>query len=139
LFKNILVALDLDHGEFNARILDIAAKLAAMGEARLRLIHVRFAIERALEYLPDGFLKDEEASARARLLEMAKGTKLSADRLSAVSPIGSIYDEVLAAAAAFEADLIVMGAHRPSMAKYLLGGNAARIVRHASMSVMVVR
>jgi nucleotide-binding universal stress UspA family protein len=33
----------------------------------------------------------------------------------------------------------VIGSHRPSMAIYLIGSNAARIVRHAKCSVLVVR
>ena len=37
------------------------------------------------------------------------------------------------------ADLIVMGSHRPELADYLLGANAAKVVRHADCSVMVVR
>jgi len=46
---------------------------------------------------------------------------------------------VLEEAEACKADLIVMGSHRPAMATYLLGSNAARIVRHAPCSVMVLR
>jgi nucleotide-binding universal stress UspA family protein len=37
------------------------------------------------------------------------------------------------------ADLSVVGSHRPTTATYLLGSNAASIVRHAKRSVMVVR
>jgi universal stress protein F len=107
--------------------------------ADLRLIHVRFMIERALEYLPDGYFQEEEQMSRAELLDLAATTGIPSQRLSAVSPIGSIFDEVLAAAEDFEADLIVTGPHTPSMAKYLLGGNAARIVRYAKMSVLIVR
>lgn len=52
---------------------------------------------------------------------------------------GTIYDEVLRAADKLGVDVIVMGAHRPALKDYLLGPNAARIVRHASQSVYVVR
>lgn len=52
---------------------------------------------------------------------------------------GSIYDEILRAADKVQADLIVMGAHRPELRDYLLGPNAARVVRHAMQSVYVVR
>ena len=37
-----------------------------------------------------------------------------------------------------EADLVV-GSHRPAMKDYLLGTNAARVVRHAGRSVLVAR
>ena len=51
----------------------------------------------------------------------------------------SIYAEILAVAEEAEADLIVVGSHRPAMKDYLLGTNAARIVRHARCSVLVAR
>jgi len=52
---------------------------------------------------------------------------------------GTIYDEVLRAAEKLKVDVIVMGSHRPEFKDYLLGPNAARVVRHANCSVYVVR
>jgi len=52
---------------------------------------------------------------------------------------GSIYDEILRAADKLAADVIVIGSHRPELKDYLLGPNAARVVRHAKQSVYVVR
>ena len=37
------------------------------------------------------------------------------------------------------ANLIVVQSHRPELTDYLLGPNAAHVVRHADCSVMVVR
>ena len=51
----------------------------------------------------------------------------------------SIYAEVLGVAEEAEADLVVLGSHRPAMKVYLLGTNAARVVRHARCSVLVAR
>lgn len=52
---------------------------------------------------------------------------------------GRVYDEIITAAERVEADAIVMGSHRPELRDYLLGPNAARVVRHARQSVFVVR
>ncbi|MEZ5684676.1 MAG: universal stress protein [Paracoccaceae bacterium] len=52
---------------------------------------------------------------------------------------GTIYDQILRAADKLGVDVIVMGAQRPELADYLLGPNAARVVRHAKQSVYVVR
>ncbi len=52
---------------------------------------------------------------------------------------GSIYHEILRAADKLKADVIVIGSHRPELKDYLLGPNAARVVRHAKQSVYVVR
>ena len=52
---------------------------------------------------------------------------------------GTIYDEILRASEKLAIDVIVMGSHRPVFRDYLLGPNAARVVRHARCSVYVVR
>ena len=53
--------------------------------------------------------------------------------------MGGVYHDVLQEAEKIGADLIVVGSHRPTMATYLIGSNAAAIVRHAKCSVLVVR
>ncbi|WP_157019421.1 universal stress protein [Mesorhizobium xinjiangense] len=52
---------------------------------------------------------------------------------------GKVYEEVLEVAEDMKVDQIVIGAHRPRSADFLLGANAARIVRHATCSVTVIR
>ena len=52
---------------------------------------------------------------------------------------GNIYTGILETAEKVEADLIIIGSHRPTMSDFLLGPNAARVVRHAECSVLVVR
>ena len=52
---------------------------------------------------------------------------------------GSIYEEILEVAKKTGADLIVIGAHQPHLSEFLLGPNAARVVRHSKCSVYVVR
>ncbi|TVP70748.1 MAG: universal stress protein [Rhodobacteraceae bacterium] len=52
---------------------------------------------------------------------------------------GNIYDEILRAADKLDVDVIILAAHRPEAKSYLLGPNAARIVRHARQSVYIVR
>ena len=64
---------------------------------------------------------------------------MPAGRVSIVSPFGSVYDEVLKQADEQKADLIVVGSHRPNWSTYLIGSNAATVVRHALCSVLVVR
>ena len=52
---------------------------------------------------------------------------------------GTIYHEIIKAAQDVAADAIVVGAHRPALRDYLVGPNAARVVRHAPQSVIVIR
>ncbi len=50
-----------------------------------------------------------------------------------------VYQKILAHANKIGADLIVVASHKPYVGDYLLGTTAARIVRHASCSALVVR
>ena len=52
---------------------------------------------------------------------------------------GTIYKSIIDTAEEISADLIIMGAHSPELQDYLLGPNAARVVRHSTKSVLVVR
>ena len=52
---------------------------------------------------------------------------------------GSVYEQVLKVAEELAVDQIVIGAHRPGLSDYLLGPNTARVVRHATCSVNVIR
>ena len=52
---------------------------------------------------------------------------------------GSIYEMIMASADRLDCALIIMEAHRPDLKDYLLGPNAARVVRHAKQSVYVIR
>jgi nucleotide-binding universal stress UspA family protein len=52
---------------------------------------------------------------------------------------GTIYDQIIQSADTFGCDAIVIGAHRPELKDYLVGPNAARVVRHATQSVFVIR
>lgn len=52
---------------------------------------------------------------------------------------GRVYPTILGTAEAIDADLIALASHRPEMADFLIGANAARVVRHANRSVLVIR
>jgi hypothetical protein len=52
---------------------------------------------------------------------------------------GAVYDEVIKYSESENADLIIISAVRPQLRDYMLGPNASKIVRHSSISVMVVR
>jgi nucleotide-binding universal stress UspA family protein len=52
---------------------------------------------------------------------------------------GSIYREILRYADVAKADLIILAAATPGPEDFLIGPNAARVVRHAKISVLVVR
>ncbi|ENT3205198.1 universal stress protein, partial [Salmonella enterica] len=48
-------------------------------------------------------------------------------------------DNILEMAKKLPADMVIIASHRPDITTYLLGSNAAAVVRHAECSVLVVR
>ena len=92
-----------------------------------------------MEYVPPHFDAPQQKDAEEKLASIAAGIELGQDRVSSTVRVGAVYNEVLQEAEKTNADLIIVGSHRPSMAGFLLGSNASTIVRHAKCSVLVVR
>ncbi|MGO4387063.1 universal stress protein [Microvirga sp. 2YAF29] len=140
MFKTILVPVDLGEAEAAQPAIDKAVELAAGAEGNIRLIYVRAIVPMTyMEFMPAAFDEEQQGDSEKKLAELAASVKLPAERVSAVVRLGSVYSEILDEAEKTGADLIVIGSHRPTMATYLLGSNAATIVRHAKCSVLVVR
>jgi len=140
MFKTILVPVDLGEVEAAKPAIDKAVELAGHSGGSLRLIYVRAIVPVTyMEFMPPAFDAEQQGEAETKLAEVAAGVGMPSERVSAVVRLGSVYAEVLDEAEKTGADLIVVGSHRPTMATYLLGSNAATIVRHARCSVLVVR
>ena len=92
-------------------------------------------------YFETGHHDKMVADAKERLVEMCESV-LGAERNAKVRHVvltGNAYEEILEAARTDKPSLIVIGAHKPDFKDYLLGPNAARVVRHSDCSVYVVR
>lgn len=83
-------------------------------------------------------LKDTALSVASERLKSITDTDEFGD-IDRVIRSGSIYSSVLKVAEEKETDLIILMSHMPGLSDYLLGSNAAKIVRHAKCSVYVVR
>ncbi|MBL4719626.1 MAG: universal stress protein [Alphaproteobacteria bacterium] len=141
MFDNILVPIDLEDGEFSERVLEAALALRQGSETRFHFLTVvpGFGMTIVAQYFPKDFEEKSRASTLERLEAfVAKAVPADVKRKSIVAT-GSIYDEILKSVKKTGGDLIVMGAHRPGLEAFLLGPNAAKVVRHAGCSVFVVR
>jgi universal stress protein F len=73
------------------------------------------------------------------LNEIVTQFNLPADRIQTHAISGTPKDQILKLAESINADLIIIASHRPDISTYLLGSNAAVVVRHAKCPVLVVR
>jgi|SRR6516225_4211820 len=141
MYKDILLAVDLDDELSCRKPVLSAVELARTFGARLHVLTVVREIEAILQAksAPLGYelILTDLGNRLAGLIRRVNASDLNPNILVTHGP--SIYAEILAVAEKAMADLIVVGSHRPAMKDYLLGSNAARVVRHARCSVLVAR
>ncbi len=140
MFKNILVAVDLDHDTLVDDLLRAASDIANTHRSQVHLLNVVAAAPAVVsQFLPENYEKmasgkiEKDLAALAATVDLAEGAAASTVRF------GDIYQEILAHAGNIGADLIIVASHKPDIGDYLLGTTASRIVRHASCSALVIR
>lgn len=141
--KTILCAIDINRPESETPVLKRALQLAELDGAQLDVITVipDFGMSVVGGFFTEDHSKKALAHAKETLsavTEAAIGAEANA-KVRHIVGVGTAYHEVLSTAEKDGADLVVLGAHRPDLRDYLLGPNAARVVRHAKCSVYVVR
>ncbi|MGI9382610.1 MAG: universal stress protein [Methyloligellaceae bacterium] len=141
--QNIVALVDLDD-EGSAQItLANAIDHARHTGARLHILNVvpdgMLKMTIVAQLIPDDYEQKLADHARQQLTALIGQQETEGVAVEPAVRLGSVYKEVLRYARDVEADLIVMGAHRPEVKDYLLGSNAAQVVRHAPCSVWVVR
>lgn len=141
--STVLCAVDINRPDDEAKVLKVAKQLADLNGAQLDVITVvpDFGASMVGAYFEEHHVKTARDGA-SKLLSDSVAQVIGEEANKSVRhivAIGSVYEEVLKAAKLASADLIVIGAHRPDFKDYLLGPNAARVVRHSDCSVYVVR
>ena len=140
MFKKILVPVDPNEIDFAKPAVAAAANLAAQGDGEVLLIGVLPVMNGYVsEFLPADFESGFEKETENRIHAVGVAAGLKPERFTVKLRSGSVYHEVIDESKDSGVDLIVVTSHRPQMSTYLLGSNAAKIVRHATCSVMVLR
>lgn len=140
MFQTILLPVDLSSEASWEHALPAALKLANP-DTELHVISVvpDFGLSVVGSYFDQGF---EERALREVGDKLADWVRAHLPDWVDVHPHvlhGRVYDRILEAAERLRVDTIVMASHTPALSDYLLGPNAARVVRHARCSVLVVR
>ncbi|MEO4041936.1 universal stress protein [Hoeflea sp. CAU 1731] len=140
MFRNILAAVDLGDQETSTKVITGAMEVFTKGDT-LHVITVvpDYGLSIVGTFFPKGHESQLIEHAQTELHAFTAKTVPEGTPLQHVIAHGSIYEEIIRAANNLKVDLIVMGSHRPALQDYLLGPNAARVMRHADQSVLVVR
>lgn len=141
MFRTVLLPIDLSAEASWARALPAALRLIGPENGVLHVVTVvpDFGMSVVGSYFDSGFeqkaLHEVGDKLSAWVAEnVPEGVDIHPHVLH-----GRVYDEIISAAERLDVDAIVMGSHTPELSDYLLGPNAARVVRHARQSVFVVR
>jgi nucleotide-binding universal stress UspA family protein len=141
MYSTILLPVDLEDEHSWRKPVPTTIALCRTFDATLHLLSVapEFGSPLVAQYFPP----DYDARIRRELEDRLRAfiAKQVPAEIGATPHVarGMPYREILRVRERIGADLIVMGSHRPELRDYLLGPNAARVVRHATCSVMVVR
>ena len=141
--KRILVPTDFS--EPAAAALKWATTLAREFDGQLYLLHVvpepyAYPWGSELSTMPlTDILAQSEQSAEERMRQLAAETQLPLDRVVTRAVIGTPVDQILAAVAEHNIDLVVLGTHGRGMVGHLLLGSVAeRVIRRSPAPVLTV-
>lgn len=140
-FRRILIPVDLDEPSSWQVALPPARELAKAFSARVTVLTVLRDIEaiaQGVAYSLPGYRVLHDI-ADARLVSLVAEHIPDFASIETRVTSGTVYTGILDTARDIDSDLIVMASHRPGMKDYLLGGNAAKVARHAKCSVLIVR
>jgi nucleotide-binding universal stress UspA family protein len=140
-YKNILLPIDLGDTDSWSKSLPVSIEFAKLFDATLRIMTVvpDFGMSIVGSFFPEGYEQKVLEQARQTLHDFVSEHVPDTVKVQHVVGHGTVYDEILRIADDVSADLIILGASRPRAGKFLLGPNAARVVRDANCCVHVTR
>lgn len=141
--RSVLCAVDVNQPGVDLKVIQTAYKLAELDNLGLDVISVipDFGLGMVGNFFGEGHYDTMIKKTKELLnneVEEAIGKEANA-KVRHIVVSGKAYDQILKAAKKVDCDLIVIGSHQPELNDYLLGPNAARVVRHSTCSVHVVR
>jgi len=139
MFKSILVPIDVEQPSSWKSVLPEALELARESSGKITSV----AVIKGGQFMAPGagFPTHVEAQVDKtcdRLCSVIKPYQGEIE-INHDIRIGRIGPQILEAAEACDADLILMASHRPEMKDYLIGPNAVHVVRHSPRSVLILR
>ena len=141
MYKIVLLTVDLNDESSWEKALPTAVEYCKAFGSVLHVLTVvpDFGMAVVAQFFPENYRERALAQAEEDLGAFVGAHVPSDVRSAPIVGYGTVYEEIMRTAREIDADLIVMAAHRPELKDYLIGPNAARVVRHSARSVLVVR
>jgi nucleotide-binding universal stress UspA family protein len=144
MYKNILYPIDIMEEGSWVESLPIALEYAKKFDANLHIMTAvpDYGMSIVSQYFPKGTVENVIKKTQDKLHKFV-ASNLENEKIKlgkvVVSQGGSVYQSIINTAEKISADLIMVSAHSPELKDYLLGPNAAKVVRHSEISVLVMR
>ena len=141
MFDKLLLPVDVNHPESWKSAIP-AAKRCAGDQGEIHLLGIVHDVGSAMvaSFLPAGFEKTAMENLKAKLSELAAAEFGAREKVHTHVAHGHVPETILRIAKQINADLIVMASHPPDDFQTLLvGSNADKVVRHATIPVLTVR
>jgi nucleotide-binding universal stress UspA family protein len=143
MYSKVLLPIDLQDTTLAKSAIETALRVIGSSGGAVRFINVLPMTPVMLaEFVPPDFDLQQQKSSEDALATIARETGIDPARTSSVVRQGGVYQEVLAEAETWDADLIIMSAKRSgkgAVRSYFLGSHTGHVVRYAECSVLVVR
>lgn len=141
MYKDILLPIDLAEPSSWEKALPTAVQMCKDYGSKLHVMSVLpdFGSSLVGSFFPKGFEETALNEVKKQLKDFVSEHVPDEISVQRVIANGTVYDEILRVSEEINIDLIVLASHRPKLGDYLLGPNAARVVRHAKCSVFIVR
>jgi nucleotide-binding universal stress UspA family protein len=139
MLHHILVPVDVAQLKAGSAALHLAQAIKKTEGGKIHILHV---VEPVPGYVATAIpqeVREQVSKDTAEELRKLAAAEAGDEEVEIIVRQGPASREILETARDIHADLIVIASHDPGIADYLLGSVAARVVRHAHCSVMVVR
>ena len=136
MYNSILIPVDLANVTNVNSLIDHASVYSSSNSKIILLNVVEEIPSWAAVELPRGILDKSVQSSLEKLTALAASSSIEVE---VEVRVGHPYQTILEVAEEKSAELIIVASHQPELQNYFLGSTAAKVVRHATCSVMVVR
>jgi nucleotide-binding universal stress UspA family protein len=141
MYKKILLPIDLYHKHSWRNKLSSALEIARCFSSELYVLNVvpNFGSSIVAQYFTENNKIQMMQDAERNLKKFVNENIPENLKITCIVTQGTVYESIIRAANHIKVNLIIISAHRPEFKDYLLGPNAAKVVRHSNVSVLVVR